>query len=248
MISFTIAGNELRRLFQSPLAWTILALVQFLLAVFFFILLSQYLEPAGWQAGRGLTEIVVAGVIQVAGILMLLVVPFLTMRLFSEEQRSGSIKLLLSAPISITEMVLGKYLGAVCFLFCLLALTALMPLTLLLGTPLDVGLLASGLFGLALLMLALASIGLFASSLTQQPAVAGISAFGISFILWIAHLGAGNGNEKPGELFNYLSLLKHYDNLLSGAFNSVDVIYYLLVSVTFLVLTIWRLDAVRTQQ
>ena len=248
MIALAIARNELRRMFQSPLAWTVLALVQFLLALFLFIFLSRYLEPAGWQLGRGLTETVIVGMLQIAGIILLFVTPFLTMRLFSEEQRNGTINLLMSAPVSLTEMVLGKYLGILMFLFCMLALIAAMPLSLSLGTPLDIGLLASGLIGLALLMLALTAIGLFVSSLTQQPAVAAISTFGVSFILWIIHIAANSANEKTTALFSYLSLLKHYDNLLTGVFSSVDIIYYLLISATFIVLSIWRLDALRTQQ
>ena len=113
---FNIAFNELRRLFLSPLAWIILAIVQFLLAIFFFVLLSSYLEPGSAFSGRGLTEIVVVGMLQIAGLLLVLVCPFLSMRLFSEEQRSGTLQLLMSSPISVTEMVLGKYLGMILFL------------------------------------------------------------------------------------------------------------------------------------
>ena len=248
MIALAIAKNELRRLFKSLLAWTILALVQFLTSIFFFILLSQYLEPAGWQAGRGLTEIVVIGTLQIAGIILLFVTPFITMRLFSEEYRSGTIKLLFSAPVSISQLVLGKYLGALMFLFCILAMISLMPLSLLFGTPLDTGLLLSGLLGLTMLVMALVAIGLFVSSLTQQPAVAAIGTFGISFIFWLIHIAANTDNETLAGIFTYLSLLKHYDNLLSGIFNSVDIVYYLLVSITFIVLSIWHLDTMRTQQ
>jgi len=88
-----IAANELRRLFKSPLAWFILATVQFLLAIFFYLLLSQYMQPA--SAGKGLTEVVVSGMYQIAGVIMLLVSPLLTMRLITEELRLGTIKLIL---------------------------------------------------------------------------------------------------------------------------------------------------------
>ena len=247
MIMLAIARHEIHRLFHSPLAWIILALVQFLFAMFFFILLSQYLEPAGWQAGRGLTEVVVIGMLQFAGIILLFITPFITMRLFSEEYRSGTIKLLLSSPVSAYELVLGKYVGALVFLFCIWAMTALMPVSLLLGTPLDVGLLCCAFLGLALLIMTLTAIGLFASSLTQQPAVAATGSFGFSFVFWVIHIAANTGNERLAEVFTYLSLLKHYDNLLAGIFNSVDVVYYLLISLAFIMLSIYRLDAIRTQ-
>lgn len=243
---FNIAFNELRRLFLSPLAWIILAIVQFLLAIFFFVLLSSYLEPGSAFRGRGLTEIVVIGMLQIAGLLLVLVCPFLSMRLFSEEQRSGSLLLLMSSPISVTEMVLGKYLGMILFLSILLLVIALMPFTLLLGSKLDYGQLASGLTGLALLMSTFSAIGLFASTLTRQPAAAGVSAFAVIFLLWIIHIAGNTGNEQMTSVFSYLSMLRHYNNLLSGMFSSVDVIYYILLSSCFIVLSIWRLDAMRS--
>ncbi len=242
-IIFHIAGNELRRLFKSPMAWIILAIVQFLLAVFFYLLLSQFMSPA--NNGQGLTVTVVAGMLQIAGIIMLLVSPLITMRLVSEEHRLGTIKLLLSSPVSITELVLGKYIGIIVFYLCMLAMITLMPVSLMPGTDLDLGQLLSGLLGLALLMSAFAAIGLFISTLTSQPGTAAISTFGVLFILWIINVASNNATEHMAQIFSYLSLLHHYDNLLNGIFNSVDVTYYLLVSISFIILSIWRLDAQR---
>ena len=243
-----IAMHELRRLFKSPLAWIILAVVQFLLAIFFLILLSQFMNPAPWFAGHGLTEIVVAGLLQIAGIVLLLITPFITMHLFSEERRTGTITLLFSSPITITELVLGKYFGTVCFLLIILMLIALMPLSLLLGTQLDLGQLGAGLLGLMLLMSSFAAIGLFISTLTSQTSVAAITTFGILFLLWILNLAGGTGSETFQAIFTYLSLLNHYNNLIDGMFNSVDVIYYLIISITFIILSIWRLDGERLHQ
>ena len=100
-----IATNELRRLFKSPLAWAILAVVQFLLAIFFYLLLSQYMQPSA--GGQGLTEVVVSGMYQIAGVIMLLISPLLTMRLITEERRLGTIKLLFSSPVSINNWVIN---------------------------------------------------------------------------------------------------------------------------------------------
>jgi len=242
---FYIADNELRRLFKSTLAWIIMAVVQFLSAIFFYLLLSQYMSAGAWQLEKGLTEVVVAGVFQISGIILLLVSPLLTMRLISEERRLGTIKLIMSSPVSLTQLVLGKYLGITLFYFCLIGMLSLMPLSLLLGTPLDIGQLFSGLLGMLLLVSSFAAIGLFVSSLTRSPAVAAISTFGALFVLWIINLAGHNASEHMAALFTYLSLLGHYGSLLEGMFNSVDVIYYLLVSLCFIVLTIWRLDAER---
>lgn len=239
-----IAGNELRRLFVSPLAWVTLAVVQLLLAIFFFLFLYQFMTLPGISQ-QGATAFIGAGVLQLGGVILLLVTPFLTMRLFSEEYRSGSLNLLLSSPVSLSELVLGKYLGIIAYLLIMLALIALMPLSLALGTTLDYGQLGAGLLGLALLMGAFAAIGMFVSSLTAQPAAAAIGAFAIIFILWVLNLAAGSASERTAEVLSYLSLLKHYDPLLKGVFNSTDVVYYLLLIITFVLLTIWRLDGQR---
>jgi len=90
------------------------------------------------------------------------------MRLFSEERRSGSLDLLLSAPASLTEIVLGKFFGLVGFMLVLLGLVALMPLSLAFATPLDLGRVAAGVLGLFLIMSAFGAAGLFMSSLTDQ--------------------------------------------------------------------------------
>jgi len=240
-----IASNELRRLFKSPLAWIILATVQFLLAIFFYLLLSQYMQPTP-PSNAGLTEIVVSGMYQIAGVIMLLVSPLLTMRLITEERRLGTIKLLFSSPISITELVLGKYLGMVAFYCLLLVMISLMPASLLFGTQLDLGQIASGLIGLLLLMSSFAAIGLFISSLTKQPATAAISTFGVLFLLWIINIAGSNSSESTAAILSYLSLLKHYTNMLNGVFNSTDVLFYIFVSLFFILLSIWRLDAERT--
>jgi gliding motility-associated transport system permease protein len=241
---FLIAANELRRMFKSPLAWVLLATVQFLLAIFFYLLLSQYMQPA--SAGSGLTEVVVSGMYQIAGVVMLMVSPLLTMRLITEERRLGTIKLLFSSPLSITELVLGKYLGMIAFYCLALLMISLMPASLMFGTQLDLGQIASGLIGLLLLMSSFASIGLFLSSLTKQPSIAAISTFGILFLLWIINVAGTNSSESTAAIFSYLSLLNHYTNLLNGVFNSADVLFYIFVSLFFILLSIWRLDAERT--
>lgn len=246
MIVFTIAGYELRRLFGSPQAWIVLAVIQFLSAMFFYILLSRYLEAPQAQGERGMTQMVAAGTLQIAGIILLMVTPFLTMRLFSDEQRSGTIQLLFSSPVSLTDLVLGKYLGIVLFLFLTLILIALMPLSLLPGTNLDLGLLAAGLLGLALLVLTFAAVGLFISTLTAQPGVAAILTFAVLFLLWIVHIAGSTTTGPAAEVFAYLSLLQHFNTLLQGMVNSVDVVFFLIMSSLFILLSIWRLDAVRT--
>lgn len=247
-----IALRELRTLFLSPLAWSMLAVVQVILAWLFLSQLDQYLQLqpqlALMATPPGLAEVVAAPLLGSAGIVLLLVVPLLTMRLVSEERRNRSLPLLFSAPVSMTQIILGKYFGVLAFLFIMLGMIALMPLSLLLIGSLDPGQFAAGLLGLALMLAAFAALGLFISTLSAQPAVAAVASFGALLLLWVINL-AGNAVDDSGSrgLFAWLSLQQHYEALLDGIFNSSDVAYYLLFILLFLVFAIRRLDADRLQ-
>jgi ABC-2 type transport system permease protein len=248
MMIFTIAAREVRSLFLSPLAWAILAVTLFILAYLFLSQIEAYmmLQPrlAALQAAPGVSDIVVAPLFSDAAVVLLLITPLVTMRTLSEERRSRTISLLLSAPISMTEIILGKYLGVLTFFIILIAMLALMPLSLLAGTDLDLGKLAAGLLGLTLVVAAFAAIGLFMSSLTEQPTVAAVTTFGLLLLLWILDW-AGNSSLDTSNLLGYLSMLRHYEPLLKGLFTSTDVGYYLLVTTLFLGFSIRRLDAMR---
>ena len=186
MIAFTLAGLELRRLFLSPLAWSVLAVLQFILAWLFLAQIELFMQwqprLEGLESPRGVTDIVAAPLLGNAAVLLLLVVPLLTMRLVSDERRSKTLSLLLSAPVSMTEIVLGKYLGLLAFLLFMIGLLAAMPLSLLLGAQLDLGMLAAGVLGLTLLVASFAALGLFMSAMSAQPTVAAIGTFGALLI------------------------------------------------------------------
>ena len=241
----TIAAREFKALFLSPMAWSILAVVQLIIAYLFLAQLDTYMQLAPRLAGiagaPGVTDLVVAPVFGNAAVILLLIAPLITMRVLSEERRARTLSLLLSAPVSMTEIVIGKYLGVITFFLVLLVMLALMPLALLAGTDLDLGKLASGLLGLSLLLGAFAAAGLFMSSLTEQPTVAAVSSFGLLLLLWIVDWAGSSGTEGSGVLA-YLSMLRHFESLLKGIFDSTDVVYYVLFIFTFLVLTIQRMD------
>jgi ABC-2 type transport system permease protein len=248
MMIFSIAAREIRSLFLSPLAWAILAVTLFILAYLFLSQIEAYilLQPrlAALQGAPGVSDIVVAPLFADAAVVLLLITPLVTMRTRSEERRSRTLSLLLSAPVSMTEIILGKYLGVLAFFLILIGMLTLMPLSLLAGTDLDLGKLAAGLLGLTLVVAAFAAIGLFMSSLTEQPTVAAVTTFGLLLLLWILDW-AGNSGLDSTNLMAYLSMLRHYEPLLKGLFNSTDVAYYLLVIILFLGFSIRRLDATR---
>ena len=244
MMTFKIAWRELRNLFLSPLAWCVLAVVQFILAWMFLASVESFRGNPNGVAG--VTDVVAASLFSISSIVLLLIVPLLSMRLVAEERRSGSIALLLSAPVRMTEIVLGKFLGLFGFLAIMVGLISLMPLSLSLGTHLDYGKLAACILGLLLLVGAFAAAGLYMSTLTRQPVVAAVSSFGLLLFLWIVNW-LSQSNVHYSAALHYLSLVDHYSSLLRGSFDSSDVIYYLLFILTFLVLSIRRLDGHRLQ-
>ena len=242
-----IALRELRSMFISPLAWTVLAVTQLVLAWSFFTQVDFFfsVQPqlATMPKAPGVTDLIVMPTYELASIILLMITPLLTMRLIAEERRNGSISLLLSAPVSMTQIVLGKFTGIVMFLMIFIAMISLMPVSLMMGTELDTGKLAAGMFAMVLLLSAFASAGLFLSSLTQSPVVAAISSFGLLLLLWIFSRGTG----AESDAFSQLSLLTHFAPMLRGLINTADVAYFLLFIATFLLLTIRQMDSQRLQ-
>jgi ABC-2 type transport system permease protein len=246
---FTIAAKELKALFLSPMAWAILAVVQAIVAYFFLIYLDYFvsLQPqlATLPNAPGVTSMVVAPLYATVATVLLMVTPLLTMRLISEERRNKTLSLLMSAPVSISEIIIGKFVGITSFLILMLLLITLMPLSLLGSGELDAGLMFSGILGTILVICSFAAVGLYISTLTSQPTVAAVGTFGLLLLLWIVDIAGNTGTEN--SVLSYLSMLNHNQALLRGIFSSADVIYYLLFITTFIVLSIRRLDAERLQ-
>ncbi len=247
----TIARNELRRMFLSPMAWSILAVLLFILGLLFLVFVDNFfatlqVQFAGVESAPGVTDAVVSPLILWAGIIMLAVSPLLTMRSLSEERQNGVLTLLTSAPVSMTEIVLGKYLGLLLFVLVMIGLIVLMPVSLVGATNLDWGKIAAGLLGLFLLLASFAAAGLYISSLTSTPAVSAVSSFGLLLFLVVIYI-SGKSQSTGSELFIYVSHFGHFLSFAKGLFDSSDLIYYLLFIAVFLVLTIRRLDNLRLQ-
>ncbi|WP_260295151.1 ABC transporter permease subunit [Sedimenticola hydrogenitrophicus] len=241
-----VAGRELRALFLSPLAWSLLGVAMVILAWLFLVQIESFmqLQPqlVAGASELGVTDLVVAPLFDSGAMVLLLLTPLLTMRLLSEEQRSGTIRLLFSAPISTAQIVLGKYLAMLGVFGLLLLLIALLPLSLLLGGTPDLGRLAATLLGMGLLLACYSAIGLFLSSLTEQPAVAAISSYGLLLFLWIVNL---SGSDDRSGLFEWLSLTSHYRPFLDGVVRSGDLAYFLLLIIASLLMAIHHLESRR---
>ena len=248
MNSLTIAGRELRNLFLSPLAWTILGVTQLILAYMFLSQVDYYLsiQPklVGIPGAPGVTDLVVAPLFGNAAVILLLIIPLLTMRTISDERRNKTISLLLSAPISLSEIVLGKFLAIFIFLLVILLSISLMPLSLLTVGNLDLGKFLACLLAMTLLMASFNALGLYMSAIASQPTVAAVASFGALLLLWIIDWAGSKGSP----LLEYISIMRHFENLLRGLVSTVDVFYFILFIVGFLSLSIRRLDNDRLQK
>ena len=241
----TIIRKELSVLFNSPLAWILLALIQFVLVWAFLGRLDAFLElqPQLLQIANppGITEIIIVPVFAMAAILLLMITPILSMRFLAEERRNHTLTLLISAPIAMTDIVMGKFLGLMIFFCVVIALIVALCLTLLMGGALDFGLLLSNTLGLFLVAASFSALGLYISSLTAQPVIAAVGALGVLLGLWVIDLAAGESHEW----LRHISLLKHFERCNQGLLDAFSIAYFVLFVATFLILTIRRLDGER---
>lgn len=240
-----IALRELRSLFVSPLAWAVLAVTTFIHAWIFLLrvdMWTEQLQPAfaGEPQAPGVTDMIAVPLLGTAAMVLLLVVPLLTMRLISEERRTGSLRLLQSSPVSITGLVMGKFAGVYAFASLMVLVVALMPLSLSAGTTLDLGKLAAAVLALWLLVGAFSAAGLYFSSLTRQPAVAAIATFGLLLLLWMIDWAA-----EPGEAISRLSIIQPFQGMSGGRIAVADLAWYPLFMLLFLGLAIHRMDGER---
>ncbi len=242
---FIIAHKELKTLFASPLAWTLLALMQLVLAWIFLGRLDAFIEmqPQLVQIANppGVTEFIAAPLFATAAVVLLITTPLLTMRLIAEERRNHTMIFLISAPISMTDIVLGKFLGLMIFFSAVITLVVALSISLLTGSILDFGLLLSNVSGLFLMAACFASLGLYMSCLTAQPAIAAAGALGALLGLWAIDITTNNIDS----IMQDFSLFKHYESFNRGIIDTYDLVYFVLFTLTFLVLSIRRLDGER---
>ncbi len=244
-----IARNELYRLFLSPIAWVFLGLSLTLLAYLFLTHVDNFIaiqaRVSAIPGAPGVTDLIIGPIFSNAATVLLLICPFITMRLIAEERRNDSLCLLVSAPLSSLQIVLGKYLGTSLFFLIWLIMISLMPLSLLMGSNIDLGVVLSSFLGLLLLVSTFTAIGLYLSSLTKQPTIAAISTFATLFLLWIIDWAGDQSSVNSSELFNWLSLLSHFQPLIRGQVNTSDLAYYIIITSLFLLFTVRRLDSER---
>lgn len=242
-----VAAREARALFRSPFAWWVLGAVQFLTAYQFLAqvdLFMRYLPRIrALDAPPGVTQLVIVPTFNLTSFLLLFLIPLLTMQTFAGERRNGVLPLWYAAPVRLTALVLGKFLGVMSLLAAIWILNALMPLTLLWGTTLDLGTYAAGLAALALMMAAGSALGVWFSAVASQPPIAAVATFATLLGLWLLDW-ASHTAQAPGLLAE-LSMLAHFQRLARGLVDTFDLAYFALVTVGALALAVCALAGER---
>lgn len=241
-----IAKLELSLMFYSPIAWFVLIIFFIQTGLTFTELLYKY--ETNQQLGRPLqvlSKIMFAGedgILATVQKYLYLYIPLLTMGLMSKETSSGSIKLLYSSPVSIKEIILGKYLSMMIYnLLLALILSSFIVVGVISIEALDVQFVLGGIFGVYLLMCAYAAIGLFMSSLTNYQVVAAISTLAVlAFLNFIG--GIGQTYDFIREITYWLSISGRTDYLVNGLISTKDIIYFILVICLFLILSVFKLS------
>lgn len=239
---FTLIQKELRSLLATPAHWLLLAGLQFIFAWDFLGRLDAYMQVqtqlAHYANAPGVTQSVAAPLCGTLALILMMLTPLFTMRLIAEERRNQTFTLLLAAPLSSSQIVWAKFIALMIFLSLLIAANLLMACSLALGTQLDIGLLWVNGLGLLLLTACYAALGLYLSSLTQQPIIAAVSTLAVLFALWLLDFSA-----TDAQLYlRALSPTAHFRSFNSGLLNSVDVAYFLLFSLVCLTLAARRVE------
>lgn len=246
-----IARKDFRAYFTSPIAYIVIAGFMVIMGWMFFFNLSHFnmqnMQYQQFNMGKGvsITEGIIRPLYGNMNVIFLFLVPFITMRLFAEEKKLHTIELLFTSPLTLTEIILGKFFSAWMLVAVMLALTITYPVILFAtGNP-ELGPIVSNYVGTLLLASCYLSIGVLFSSVSENQIVAGALTFAAGLFFWLVSWATQAAGPVLGDVLNYLSLISHYNNFGQGLINSSDVFYYLSFITVGLFLTHRVLDSYR---
>lgn len=233
---FTLAGKDLRVLLTSPLFYVIAAMSTLLWSYTYIRMVFEYAAKAGMQSGQSLQNVVFMSHISQTNLLFIFVLPALTMRLLSEEKRTRTYDLLLTAPISATQIALGKFLAGWGAAAALTAISFVYPLGTRLFAEFPMGPLLAAYVGLLLVVGVYVAIGLFASSLSESIMLSVVLGLIFNIMLWFLPQGAGEGHLWSPVL-EYLSIGQHFLSFIMGAIKLNATVFFVSLIGVFVFLT-----------
>jgi ABC-2 type transport system permease protein len=243
--------KELRSYFVSPVAYILLAMFAIIFGFFFwnslgyFVYMGMESQMRGQPMPMNLNEELIRPLLSNISVVGLFLIPMITMRLFAEEKRTGTIELLVTSPIRDVDVILGKWLAAVSLYACMLLLTAInFAFLFKYGHP-DWKPLAIGYLGLLLQAGALLAIGTFISTLTKNQIVAGAATFGVCLLLWVLEWVSGYETATWARVLSYMSVITHFETFAKGVLATKDAVYYVTVIFLSLFLTARSMESLR---
>lgn len=230
---WAICKKEINTYFTSPIAYVVSTVFLVLVGFFFYNLVwwfnSQAIQMAqnpGYAQQMNINQMVYSPLFHNMSIILLLMLPLLTMRLFSEEQKIKTDELLYTSPISVSQIILGKYFAALFVLLVILFLTGIYSIfTFAYGNPEPAPIL-NGYLGLFLMGAAFIAVGLFFSSLTENQIVSAMLTFGSLLLFWILNWASYSAGGLWRDVLNYLSFFQHFDDMSKGILDTTDIVYY----------------------
>ncbi len=248
----TLIKRELNSYFYSPIAYAVIVIFLIVAGFFFYSGMSLF-SVVSFEMGRtaqyagpqelSLSEFVLRPLFGNLSVVMLLMMPLLTMRLFSEEKKSGSIELLSTWPLRDIELLLGKYLAVLIVFIIMVSITGLYIGFIWWHDSVEWSTVASGYFGLILLGASFLALGVFVSTLTENQIISAAVTFGMLLIFWMINWTVGSQTGPWADALNYISILQHYDQFSKGVLDTRDIIYYLSFIFLFLFLTLRSLES-----
>ena len=241
MTVLAIVRKELLLYFTSIVFYALAAVFLVLCGFLFYTNLDFYVRFGGMNLVRGLWQYQFFDMRE----RLLVLVPLLTMRLFAEERRLGTLELLWTYPLRDAEIIAGKYLACLAVVTLMLVATLLYPLVLGAIAPLDAGPLVAGYGGLWLLAAAFVACGMFLSALTDSQLVAGAATYGVLLFFWMLTWNEAAVNASALHVLKPLSLFDRFEVFAHGGIDTRDVSYLVLFSAAFVAFTFFALDARR---
>lgn len=241
MIVLAIAWKELQLYFTSFLFYALAAVFLVLSGYFFYTNLGYFVLMGGMNLPLGLWQ---WQFLDIRGLLIVLV-PLLTMRLFAEERKLGTLELLWTYPVRDVEIIAGKFVACLAVVTAMIAATVLHPMMVSRFYPVAVGPLVAGYLGLWLIAAAFVACGLAVSALTESQLVAGAATYGILLFFWVVTWNEAAVNDVTRRLLVPFSLFDRFHPFTRGAVDTQNVTYLVLFTLAFLALTFFALDARR---
>ena len=231
----TIIAKELRSFFVSPVVYVIGAIFLAVVGLLGYQMVAnasnqalRLMQLQNTYAQLNLNEMIFRPLFQSMNLILMIILPLLTMRLFAEERKLRTFELLLTSPIGVNEIVSGKFLSVVIVYTGLLSLTGLIPVTLSAYATFDWQPIVLGYLALLLQGALMLSIGLFTSALTENQIISAFLSFGLILGLWV--LGALStvfGDSTLGNILSYISFTEHFERMIRGLLNIKDLVYYI---------------------